>query len=524
VVEALTRVHDDGGTAELRPLLASGRNNYKVLESFIGKAVRAGLHRPLFSALVIGSGAFAGAQLGRQGRSGSAVAISLSVAAVAALAAWLLTRRMRTAERAALRDPLTGLPNRKLLDDRIEQALARSRRTGEPFALMVVDLDGFKAVNDVWGHEAGNGVLRTIARRLQNAVRESDTVARIGGDEFVILSLGTQEDTEAAALVGRLRTSLRRPFRINGSPVELDASVGWALFPQDGLAPGELLAQADGQMYATKRDTSEESTVERRLDANVVRDLELALAHDEIVVHYQPIVDLRSGEVRAVEALVRRAHSDRLVGPSEFIPHVERSPVVRTLTLAVAADVLRRLVEWDRRGHRLEAAVNVPYRMLDDEELITGLRALLESVGVQPNRLTLEVVPSGPGAGSSIDEKQIRRLRRLGVRLSLDDLGRASSIAAIRTLPLDQAKIDAMFLHNLGRDARSRAIVRSLVELAHELGLEVVAEGIETRLAWDTAAQLGCDRGQGFYFGHPLTAHELAEWLESQWPIVVGIA
>jgi EAL domain-containing protein (putative c-di-GMP-specific phosphodiesterase class I) len=178
-------------------------------------------------------------------------------------------------------------------------------------------------------------------------------------------------------------------------------------------------------------------------------------------------------------------------------------------------------VEWDRRGHRLEAAINVPYRMLDDEELITGLRGLLEKIGVEPERLTLEVVPSGPGAGSSIDEKQVRRLSRLGVRLSLDDLGRASSIAAIRTLPLDQAKIDAMFLHNLGRDQRSGAIVRSLVELAHALGLEVVAEGIETRLAWDTAAELGCDRGQGFYFGHPLTAQELTDWLERQWPIVV---
>jgi len=517
----LTEVHEDVSTAELRPLLASGRDNYKVLESFIRKAVGAGLHRPVFSALVIGSGALAGFQLGRQGRVFAAITVALSMSAIAALAAWLLTRRMRTAERAALRDPLTGLPNRKLLDDRVEQALARSRRVGESFALMVIDLDGFKGINDTWGHEAGDAVLCSVARRLKSVVRESDTIARVGGDEFVVLSLGTQEDAEAAALVGRLRSALRRPYRADGRLLELDASVGWALFPQDGLAPDELMAQADGQMYATKRDTSEESVVERRaLDANVVRDLELALAHDEIVVHYQPIVDLRSGEVRAVEALVRRAHSDKLVGPSEFIPHVERSPVVRTLTLAVAADALRRLVEWDRRGHRLEAAVNVPYRMLDDEELTTRLRGLLETIGVEPERLTLEVVPSGPGAGASIDGTQIDRLRRLGVRLSLDDLGRASSIAAIRTLPLDQAKIDAMFLHNLGRDERSGAIVRSLVALAHELGLEVVAEGVETRLAWDAAARLGCDRAQGFFLGHPLSAHELGEWLEHQWPVI----
>jgi diguanylate cyclase (GGDEF)-like protein len=485
------------------------------------RAVTAGLHRPVVSALVIGLGLLAGLQLGWQGNMGAALGLAITLTAVVGLGSFLLTHRMRTAERAALRDPLTGLPNRKLLDDRIDQALVRSRRSGESFALLVIDLDGFKSVNDVWGHEAGNVVLRSIAKRLRSVLRESDTVARVGGDEFVILSLGTQEDAEAAALVSRLRQALRRPYRVNGTLVELDASIGWAVFPQDGVSPGELLALADGQMYATKRDTSEESAVDRRpLDGGVVRDLEIALAHNEIVVHYQPIVDLRSGEVRAVEALVRRAHPDRLVGPSEFIPHVERSPVVRSLTLAVAADALKRLREWDLRGHQLEAAVNVPYRMLDDAELITGLRGLLDAMEIDPERLTLEIVPSGPGAGSGVDEREIDRLRRLGVRLSLDDLGRASSIAAIRTLPLDQAKIDAMFLHGVGRDERSQAIVRSLVELAHELGLEVVAEGVETRLAWDMAARLGCDRGQGFYLGHPLPAHELSEWLEREWPVV----
>jgi diguanylate cyclase (GGDEF)-like protein len=474
--------------------------------------------------VVVGGGAIAGLQLSRQGSLTAALALVLSMSALAGLAAWLLTRRMRTAETAALRDSLTGLPNRKLLDDRIEQALARSRRTGEAFALMVIDLDGFKSVNDIWGHEAGNVVLRAIARRLRGVVRETDTVARVGGDEFVIVSLGTQEDGEAAALVKRLRQALRRPYRVQGTLVELDASVGWALFPQDALSPGELLAEADGHMYATKRDTSDEGVAERRaLDGGIVRDLELALAHSEIVVHYQPIVDLRSGGVCAVEALVRRSHNNRLVGPSEFIPFVERSPVVRALTLAVASDALRHLVEWDERGHRLEASVNIPYRLLDDPELITGLHELLETIRVDPGRLTLEIVPSGPGAGSGIDAGELDRLRRIGVRLSLDDLGRASSIAAIRTLPLDQAKIDAMFLQGVARDRRSRAIVRSLVELAHELRLEVVAEGVENRLAWDAAARLGCDRGQGFFLGHPLPGHELMDWLEREWPVVTSV-
>jgi len=302
--------------------------------------------------------------------------------------------------------------------------------------------------------------------------------------------------------------------------VEIDASIGWALFPQDGLTPGELLARADGQMYATKRDTSDEDVLRPPLDGGIVRDLEEALEQDEIVVHYQPIVRMHTGEIQAVEALVRRMRSDRLVGPSEFVPHLERTPLVRTLTIAVAKDALARLAEWDRDGHRLDVAVNVPYRLIDDPDLVAGLDRLLSDSPIEPRRLTLEIVPSGPGAGSELDEAVVARLRALGVKLSLDDLGRASSVAAIRMLQLDQVKIDAMFLHDAGRGGRADAIVRSLVELAHGLGLETVAEGVESRMAWDAAAALGCDLAQGFYFGHPMSAPKLSEWLAGSWPAV----
>jgi EAL domain-containing protein (putative c-di-GMP-specific phosphodiesterase class I) len=190
------------------------------------------------------------------------------------------------------------------------------------------------------------------------------------------------------------------------------------------------------------------------------------------------------------------------------------------LTLAVVSDALDRLLEWDAEGHRLDAAVNIPYRMLDDPDLLTGLRERLEDSPISPVRLTLEVVPSGPGAGSELDASMLELLRDLGVKLSLDDLGRASSVAAIRTLPLDQVKIDAMFLHDAGRGGRADAIVRSLVELAHGLGLETVAEGVESKLAWDAAAALGCDLAQGFYFGHPMPAKKLSDWLSGTWPLV----
>jgi EAL domain-containing protein (putative c-di-GMP-specific phosphodiesterase class I) len=260
------------------------------------------------------------------------------------------------------------------------------------------------------------------------------------------------------------------------------------------------------------------------VDAGIVRDVESALEKNELVVVYQPILELASGAPCSAEALIRRALPDGgLVPPAEFVPHVERTPLVRELTFLVVADALDTAQQWSKAGHELGVSINIPYRLLDDSQFADGLADMLRTVDPTSPQITLEVVPSGPGAGSGLDVKQIERLRRDGVRLSLDDLGRASSIAAIRTLPLDQAKIDAMFLHSVGRDERSQAIVRSLVGLAHTLGLEVVAEGVETRLAWDMAARLGCDRGQGFFLGHPLPPSALVEWLERQWPVVTSV-
>ena len=505
----------------MRPLPGVGAH-HNVIKTLTWKAVRSTLLWPVATAVVVAIGAVAGMELVQDDRPAAAAVIVASVSFLGALMANLLVSRVSAAQGRALRDPLTGLPNRALLDDRIEQALARSKRNGEPFALLVVDLDGFKTVNDIRGHEAGDVVLRSIARRFQTILRGTDTIARVGGDEFVVLSLGTATDEEAAALVGRLRTALRRPYRVDGGLVEVDASIGWALYPQDALNGEDLITQADGQMYATKRDSSDESAHRPQLDGGLVRDFEAALERDEIVIHYQPIVQMSTGVIRGVEALVRRQSSGRLIAPSEFVPHLERTPVVRTLTLVVAADVLRRLEQWDREGQTLTAAINIPYRMLDDADLARGIESLLGSHSIAPERLTLEVVPSGPGAGSQVDTAVLERLRALGVRLSLDDLGRASSVAAIRVLPLDQVKIDAMFLHDLGRGERADAIARSLVELARRLGLETVAEGVESRRAWDAALTLGFDYAQGFYFGHPISAEDLSDWLAKSWPVALA--
>ncbi len=471
------------------------------------------------AAAAVGAGAIA-----MQEPSGIALLLVCAVATtLAAVFVLRLTTRADTAESLALRDTLTGLPNRALLDDRIDRALQRARRTSDGFALLVVDLDGFKEVNDIRGHDAGDEVLQSIARRLESVVRASDTVARIGGDEFVVLSIGTRTETEAATLVGRLRQSLRRPYDVTGGVVEIDASIGWAIFPTDGATPDELLGRADVQMFATKRDAGDDSASSRRgsLDAGIVREFEIALDRDEVVVHYQPILDLRSGAVHGVEALVRRDHPQRgLLSPTEFVRHVERTPLIRTLTLHVIAQALRDSQAWRCEVGEIGVSVNVPYRTIDDAGLADGILGLLAGSDIRPELLTLEVVPAGPGAGAELDANVLDRLVAAGVRISLDGFGRASSLTALRALPLAEVKLAAGFVRGAGTCGTDDAIVRNLLQLAGDLGLDTIAVGVETRPAWEALADMGCGYAQGFYSQHPLPAAEFSRWLTQSWPAV----
>jgi EAL domain-containing protein (putative c-di-GMP-specific phosphodiesterase class I) len=252
-----------------------------------------------------------------------------------------------------------------------------------------------------------------------------------------------------------------------------------------------------------------------------VRDVESALEQNELLVVYQPIIDLKTGLPHSAEALIRRVLPDGgLVPPADFVPHVERTPLVRELTFLVVADALGAAEQWSEAGHELGVSVNIPYRLLDDAQFVQGLGSLLRSYDLMTRRITLEIVPAGPGAGAQVDADILARFHALGVRLSLDDAGRAASFAALRVLPLDELKIDVGFVHGLGKSTADAALVRGIIDIGHALGLEVVAEGVETRDAWNVLADWGCDRAQGFYVATPRTADELVQWLGASWPAV----
>jgi diguanylate cyclase len=440
------------------------------------------------------------------------------VAAIAWVATLLLFRRLLEVRELALRDGLTGLPNRALLDDRIHQAVVRAERSGEPFALFALDLDGFKEVNDVRGHEAGDAVLVETAARLGSIVRAADTVARVGGDEFVLLSIGTGSEDEAAALVGRIRSEVRAPYVVPGGLVEIDASIGWALFPSDGGSPVELLGRADNKMFQTKRSALETGVKPRRgtLDVGIVREYETALSNGELVVQFQPIVDLATGATVAAEALVRRVHPQRgLITPAEFLPHIERTSVIRELTLHVIDQALRETARWDALGHGLRTHVNVPLRMIDDPVLREGIERLGLRHDIDPSVITLEIAPFGAGTGAELNREEIVRLKRRGVRLALDDFGRASSLQILRTLPVDEVKIDESFVQGGGTSTTDDAILGAVVQLANQLGIIVTAEGVESAANCEFLRSIGVDRIQGYHIERPLNADAFMDWLES---------
>ncbi len=435
----------------------------------------------------------------------------------------------REQEHSSLHDVLTDLPNRTLLARRTKAAIEDDRRkaaTDEAtgVALLLLDLDRFKEVNDTLGHPVGDDLLRVVAHRLSAAVRPGDVVARLGGDEFGILLPGVGSPAAAAEVAERLRLTLAEPFRMSGVLVDLDSSVGVAVYPEHGRAFEELLRKADVAMYAAKAaddgtqiyDPTSDPNSEERLGA--VTALREAIAAHQLELHYQPKTSLPGGDVVGVEALVRWRHPERgLVPPDEFIPLAERTGLINTLTDEVLDLALRQAHEWWTTGLRIPVAVNVSMRDLQRPDFARRLMARLDHYDVVAGALMLEVTESILGAEPTIAVATLRELSAVGVRCSLDDFGTGySSLVRLERLPVVELKIDRSFVRQLDDPRADPSMVRSVIGLAHGLDLLVVAEGVETDVAHVWLTRLGCDVVQGWYIARAMPGPVATQWLRKR--------
>jgi diguanylate cyclase len=432
---------------------------------------------------------------------------------------WSTTRRLRRhaaqSEYESLHDPLTGLPNRKLFELRLEESVRRQ----EAGAVVLVDLDRFKIVNDTLGHRAGDRLLCEVADRLHASLRPEDTVARLGGDEFGLLLPGVRDTATAHGVLQRARDALVAEIVIDDVPLTMDASFGIAFQPGDATEVEALLNCADAAMYHGKRGTqgtviyhpSIASAPSHHL--SIQGDMRRAIDNDELCLHYQPVVDVASGAVTRVEALLRWQHPERgLLGPGEFLAAVEQTSLVGPMTEWVLTRALRDCLAWTAAGHPWEVAVNVSARNLDTHDFTDTVLRLLAASGVDPARLHLEVTETALAIDHGLVSGTLDQLARHGIGVALDDFGVGyASLAHLRGLALSEVKIDRAFVAGVETSERDREVVRSLVRLAHGLGLRVTAEGVETAATAGWLRESGCDAVQGYHFARPRPWTELAE-------------
>ena len=489
-------------------------------------ARRATLHRETRRALLFPS-AFAAVAVGVLVY-GQVVEVNLVAVALAVLAlvtvmvrmALLLkeTAALAVSRKLSLTDDLTGLGNRRSFTAEVESAIVDHR----PFALLMIDLDQFKELNDTLGHHLGDELLRCVGPRLQSTMRQGDVVARLGGDEFGVL-LRSADVEDAAAAAGRLRAALGRPFTLAGISLHIGASVGIAVFPDQAEDAGTLLRHADVAMYEAKRGRTGHEVYASEGDHHSRDRLELAgevrraLAEDELALHYQPVADLASGALVGVEALVRWRHPERgLLAPGAFLPAIEHTEVMREVSHRILAMAICQAGAWFRQDRAWRVAVNLSATDLLDRALVDDVSALLRRYGTPARRVTLEVTESILMTDPVRAMEVLEELHGLGVHLALDDFGTGwSSLTHLQRMPVDEIKIDRSFVAAMASDASSAAIVSSTVDLAHALGLRVVAEGIEDEATWKRLRAVGCDAAQGYYLSKPLAPGELEGTIET---------
>ena len=431
--------------------------------------------------------------------------------------AWMANLR----NRAATTDDLTGLPNRRALYAEGHSLLVEPPRRRQ--ALLMMDLDKFKEVNDSLGHHSGDQLLIQVGARLSEHVRDGDVLARLGGDEFAVLLEDASYD-EATDVAVKLRVALAEPFTVEGMTLHSSASVGIALYPDHGTDLSALLRKADIAMYKAKTSGRGHHIYRNADDADdatrlqTVEELRTALTTDQLVVHYQPKIDLDTGEVNSVEALVRWDHPTRgLLYPDAFLNLVEEHALMPTLTRVVLAQALDQVATWHAQGQQLTISVNLSASSLSDTDLPKQVVSMLAARHLPPGALQLEITEEFLMADRDRARSILTRLRHSGVQISIDDFGTGfSSLAYLRDLPIDELKLDRSFIFPLADDERTATLVASTIALAHRLGLRMVAEGVETSVAYTELARLGCDQAQGFLMSRPVPAAELDHWLSTR--------
>jgi len=441
-------------------------------------------------------------------------------------------RYQHALEYQANHDSLTGLANRNLLNDRIEQAIAWAKRSGHVIGVMLLDLDHFKLINDASGHSAGDTLLKEVANRLRGCVRETDTVARLGGDEFVIILTDLPQPDDVDQIAEKIMTTLSRPTDVAGRDVFVTASIGVSLYPRDGDHGEILLRYADMAMYRVKehgRNSVRQFMPEMGSTAISRLDMEAAmrrgLEQNEFVLHYQPKIDLRTQRIVGAEALVRWQHPQiGLVHPIEFIRLAEETGLILALGEWVLSEACRQQVLWRQQGlEPLKIAVNMSARQFRQEDLCARIAAVFANTGADTGQFILELTESMVMHDVDSTLASLRSLKQLGLSLSLDDFGTGySSLSYLRRFPIDELKIDRTFINDIHNNPDDAAIAGAIVAMARSLSLSVVAEGVESKEQVDLLASLGCNQVQGYYFARPLTVEAFAERMQQEQKVQQG--
>ena len=423
----------------------------------------------------------------------------------------------------ALHDPLTGLPNRTFLRERLEETIRAGEREMKPCAVLLMDLDGFKSVNDSLGHEAGDRLLQQVGQRMRAVLRKADTIARYGGDEFAVLPWGATDVPRAALIAEKILQAVNQPFSIDEQPVDVNLSIGIAVFPQHAEDGDALMRRADVAMFAAKRARSGYSIYSTDQEGGengdrvpLIGKLRYAIDQFELLLHYQPIVSAIDGHPSKVEALVRWGHpSHGLLPPDDFIPSAEQTDLIKPLTAWVLNEALGQVHAWSKAGIDIGVSVNLSARNLLDDELPDAVAQLLRTWQVEPEKLSLEITERTIIAIEA--EETLRRLHATGVQISVDDFGTGySSLTYLKRLPVREIKIDKSFVMDMATNWDGAAIVKSTIDLGHNLGLTVVAEGVEDEKTAQLLRDYGCDFIQGFHISRPAAPGPLGPWLRTR--------